>query len=150
MDERIRVLSAKLGLDSHDRGAKVIAHALRDAGMEVVYTVLRQTPEMIANAAWQEDVQAIGLSIPSGAHNAIVPEVMRFLREKGMPGVAVIAGGNRSRRRCRAIKEGGWGRGVPAGGVREGDCPVYPVRGETGRLRPSTLFRQTEQRNGIF
>jgi methylmalonyl-CoA mutase C-terminal domain/subunit len=89
----IRVLVAKPGLDGHDRGAKVIARALRDAGMEVVYTGLRQSPEMIVNAAWQEDVQVIGLSILSGAHNAIVPRVMDLLREKGMTDVLVIVGG---------------------------------------------------------
>ena len=90
---RIRVLVAKPGLDGHDRGAKVIARALRDAGMEVVYTGLRQTPEMIVNAALQEDVQVIGLSILSGAHNAIVPRVMELLREKQMSDVLVIVGG---------------------------------------------------------
>lgn len=93
MDQRIRVLVAKPGLDGHDRGAKVIARALRDAGMEVIYTGLRQTPEMIVNAALQEDVQVIGLSILSGAHNAIVPRVMELLREKQMTDVAVIVGG---------------------------------------------------------
>jgi methylmalonyl-CoA mutase C-terminal domain/subunit len=89
----IRVLVAKPGLDGHDRGAKVIARALRDAGMEVIYTGLRQTPEMIVNAALQEDVQVIGLSILSGAHNAIVPRVMELLREKDMADVKVIVGG---------------------------------------------------------
>jgi methylmalonyl-CoA mutase C-terminal domain/subunit len=93
MEPRIRVLVAKPGLDGHDRGAKVIARALRDAGMEVVYTGLRQTPEMIVNAALQEDVQAIGLSILSGAHNAIVPRVLDLLRERGMSDVLVIVGG---------------------------------------------------------
>ena len=93
MDFPIRVLVAKPGLDGHDRGAKVIARALRDAGMEVVYTGLRQTPEMIVNAALEEDVQVIGLSILSGAHNAIVPRVMELLRQKGMTDVAVIVGG---------------------------------------------------------
>jgi methylmalonyl-CoA mutase C-terminal domain/subunit len=93
MDSRIRVLVAKPGLDGHDRGAKVIARALRDAGMEVVYTGLRQTPEMIVNAALQEDVQVIGLSILSGAHNAIVPRVMELLRQKKMTDVVVIVGG---------------------------------------------------------
>ena len=93
MDHKIRVLVAKPGLDGHDRGAKVIARALRDAGMEVVYTGLRQTPEMIVNAALQEDVQVIGLSILSGAHNAIVPRVMDLLREKQMSDVLVIVGG---------------------------------------------------------
>ena len=93
MDQPIRVLVAKPGLDGHDRGAKVIARALRDAGMEVIYTGLRQTPEMIVNAALQEDVQVIGLSILSGAHNAIVPRVMELLREKDMLDVRVIVGG---------------------------------------------------------
>jgi methylmalonyl-CoA mutase C-terminal domain/subunit len=89
----IRVLVAKPGLDGHDRGARIIARALRDAGMEVIYTGLRQTPEMIVNAALQEDVQVIGLSILSGAHNAIVPRVLELLREKDMAGVQVIVGG---------------------------------------------------------
>jgi methylmalonyl-CoA mutase C-terminal domain/subunit len=93
MDQPIRVLVAKPGLDGHDRGAKVIARALRDAGMEVIYTGLRQTPEMIVNAALQEDVQVIGLSILSGAHNAIVPRVMELLREKDMMDVRVVVGG---------------------------------------------------------
>ena len=93
MDSPIRVLVAKPGLDGHDRGAKVIARALRDAGMEVVYTGLRQTPEMIVNAALQEDVQVIGLSILSGAHNAIVPHVMELLKQKQMNDVLVIVGG---------------------------------------------------------
>jgi methylmalonyl-CoA mutase C-terminal domain/subunit len=93
MQDRIRVLVAKPGLDGHDRGAKVIARALRDAGMEVIYTGLRQTPEMIVNAALQEDVQVIGLSILSGAHNAIVPRIIDLLREKNMDDVIVIVGG---------------------------------------------------------
>ncbi len=93
MNVPIRVLVAKPGLDGHDRGAMIIARALRDAGMEVIYTGLRQTPEMIVNAALQEDVQVIGLSILSGAHNAIVPRVLELLREKDMAGVKVIVGG---------------------------------------------------------
>lgn len=93
MDDRIRVLIAKPGLDGHDRGAKVIARALRDAGMEVIYTGLRQTPEMIVNAALQEDVQVIGLSILSGAHTAIVPRLMELLAEKQMTDVMVVLGG---------------------------------------------------------
>jgi len=84
---------AKPGLDGHDRGAKVIARALRDAGMEVIYTGLRQTPDMIVNAALQEDVQVIGLSILSGAHNAILPRVMELLKEKRMNDVLVLVGG---------------------------------------------------------
>src|SRR5262249_18328745 len=93
MDFRIRVLVAKPGLDGHDRGAKVIARALRDAGMEVIYTGLRQTPEMIVNAALQEDGQVIGLSILSGAHNALVPRIMELLKQKEMTDVVVILGG---------------------------------------------------------
>lgn len=93
MQRPIRVLVAKPGLDGHDRGAKVIARALRDAGMEVIYTGLRQTPEMIVNAALQEDVQVIGLSILSGAHNAIVPRVMELLQANDMSDVTVVVGG---------------------------------------------------------
>lgn len=92
-DKKIRVLIAKPGLDGHDRGAKVIARALRDAGMEVIYTGLRQTPEMIASAAVQEDVDVIGLSILSGAHNALCPRLMELLKEKGMTDVTVLIGG---------------------------------------------------------
>jgi methylmalonyl-CoA mutase, C-terminal domain len=92
-EKKIRVLIAKPGLDGHDRGAKVIARALRDAGMEVIYTGLRQTPEMIASAAVQEDVDVIGLSILSGAHNTLCPQLMSLLREKGMDDVVVLLGG---------------------------------------------------------
>ncbi len=91
--EPIRVLIAKPGLDGHDRGAKVVARALRDAGMEVVYTGLRQTPEMIAEAALQEDVDVVGLSILSGAHMALFPRILSLLRENGMEDVVVIGGG---------------------------------------------------------
>lgn len=92
-EKRIRVLIAKPGLDGHDRGAKIIARALRDAGMEVIYTGLRQTPEMIASAALQEDVDVIGLSILSGAHNTLVPQLLDLLKAKGMNDVAVLLGG---------------------------------------------------------
>jgi methylmalonyl-CoA mutase, C-terminal domain len=92
-EQKIRVLVAKPGLDGHDRGAKVIARALRDAGMEVIYTGLRQTPEMIVSAALQEDVHVIGLSILSGAHNVIVPRVMELLRQNKMDDVLMIVGG---------------------------------------------------------
>ena len=92
-DRKIRVLVAKPGLDGHDRGAKVIARALRDAGMEVIYTGLRQTPEMIVNSALQEDVDVIGLSILSGAHNAIVPRVSELLRQHKMEDVLLVIGG---------------------------------------------------------
>ena len=90
---KIRVLVAKPGLDGHDRGAKVIARALRDAGMEVIYTGLRQTPEMIATAALQEDVDAVGVSILSGAHNTLCPRIISLLREQGMNDCLVIVGG---------------------------------------------------------
>lgn len=92
-DKKIRVLVAKPGLDGHDRGAKVIARALRDAGMEVIYTGLRQTPEMIAAAALQEDVDAVGISILSGAHNTLCPRIVDLLRERGMDDCMVLVGG---------------------------------------------------------
>ena len=92
-EKKIRVLIAKPGLDGHDRGAKVVARALRDAGMEVIYTGLRQTPEKIVAAAIQEDVDAIGLSILSGAHNVLFPEIMRLLKNEGAEDVVVFAGG---------------------------------------------------------
>jgi len=93
MGRKIRVLIAKPGLDGHDRGAKVIARALRDAGMEVIYTGIRQTPEQIANAAIQEDVDVIGLSCLSGAHNSLFPKVVQILREKGAEDIHVFGGG---------------------------------------------------------
>ena len=92
-ERRVRILIAKPGLDGHDRGAKVVARALRDAGYEVIYTGLRQTPEQIAAAAVQEDVDAVGLSILSGAHNALLPEITRLLREQGAEDILVFAGG---------------------------------------------------------
>jgi methylmalonyl-CoA mutase C-terminal domain/subunit len=91
--KKIRVLIAKAGLDGHDRGAKVVARALRDAGMEVIYTGLRQTPEMIAEAALQEDVQVVGLSILSGAHMTLVPKVFKLLQEEGLKNVKLFLGG---------------------------------------------------------
>jgi methylmalonyl-CoA mutase, C-terminal domain len=93
MHQKIRVVIAKPGLDGHDRGAKVIARALRDAGMEVIYTGLRQTPEQIVSAALQEDADVIGLSILSGAHMHICPRVVELLKEKGLSGVLVVVGG---------------------------------------------------------
>lgn len=92
-ERRLRILIAKPGLDGHDRGAKIIARALRDAGVEVIYTGLHQTPEMIVQAAMQEDVDAIGLSILSGAHNHLLPRVVELLRKKGMGDVTVFGGG---------------------------------------------------------
>jgi len=106
-EKRIRVLIAKPGLDGHDRGAKIIARALRDAGMEVIYTGLRQTPEMIASAAVQEDVDVIGLSILSGAHNTLVPQLLDLLRQKGMSEVTVLLGGTIPEADIAALKNAG-------------------------------------------
>src|ERR1700677_4994762 len=103
----IRVLVAKPGLDGHDRGAKVIARALRDAGMEVIYTGLRQTPEMIVNAAIQEDVDCVGLSILSGAHNAIVPRITALLRERNVTDILLVLGGTIPEQDIPALKESG-------------------------------------------
>jgi methylmalonyl-CoA mutase C-terminal domain/subunit len=93
MNRKIRILVGKPGLDGHDRGAKVVARALRDAGFEVIYTGLHQTPEMIVNTAVQEDVDAIGLSILSGAHNYLFPEVIRLLKERGAGDIVIFGGG---------------------------------------------------------
>ena len=93
MSKKIRVLIAKPGLDGHDRGAKVVARALRDAGMEVIYTGLRQTPEMIVETALQEDVDVLGLSILSGAHMTLFPKIMQLLKDNGLDDVLVVAGG---------------------------------------------------------
>ena len=93
MERKIRVLVAKAGLDGHDRGAKVVAAALRDAGMEVIYTGLRKTPEMIVEAALQEDVDAIGISLLSGAHMTIFPRIISLMKEKGLENVLVFGGG---------------------------------------------------------
>lgn len=93
MERPLRILIAKPGLDGHDRGAKVITRALRDAGMEVIYTGLHQTPEMIVETALQEDVDAVGLSILSGAHNYLIPRIMELLRERGLDDVTVFVGG---------------------------------------------------------
>jgi methylmalonyl-CoA mutase C-terminal domain/subunit len=106
-DKKIRVLIAKPGLDGHDRGAKIIARALRDAGMEVIYTGLRQTPEMIASAAEQEDVDVIGLSILSGAHNTLCPRLLELLRQKDMGDVLVLVGGIIPEADIPALKKAG-------------------------------------------
>ncbi len=107
MDRKIRILVAKPGLDGHDRGAKVVARALRDAGYEVIYTGLHQTPDMIVNAAVQEDVDAIGLSVLSGAHNYLFPEVIRMLKEQKMDDVAVFGGGIIPDEDVDELKKGG-------------------------------------------
>jgi methylmalonyl-CoA mutase, C-terminal domain len=110
MSRPIRVLVAKVGLDGHDRGAKVIATALRDAGMEVIYTGLRQTPEMVVNAALQEDVDAIGISILSGAHNTVFPKVIELMKEKDMGDVLLTGGGIIPDDDMKALNELGVGR----------------------------------------
>ena len=116
-EKRIRVLVARPGLDGHDRGAKVIAQALRDGGMEVVYTGLRQTPEQIVSAALQEDVDVVGMSILSGAHATLFPEVVNLLREKGAGDVLVVGGGIIPDDDIPALKEAGvaeiFGPGTP-------------------------------------
>ena len=116
-ERKIRVLVAKPGLDGHDRGAKVIARALRDAGMEVIYTGLRQTPEMIVTAALQEDVDVIGLSILSGAHNAIVPRVTDLLKQNKMDDVLMVVGGTIPDQDMEFLKKSGvagiFGPGTP-------------------------------------
>ena len=106
----IRVLVAKVGLDGHDRGAKVIATALRDAGMEVIYTGLRQTPEMVVAAALQEDVDAIGISILSGAHNTVFPKVLSLMKEKGLDDVLLTGGGIIPADDAQALQEQGVGK----------------------------------------
>jgi methylmalonyl-CoA mutase, C-terminal domain len=109
MGKKIRVLVAKVGLDGHDRGAKVVAAALRDAGMEVIYTGLRKTPEMIVEAAIQEDVDAIGVSILSGAHMTIFPKILNLLKEKGLKDVLLFGGGIIPDKDINALKSQGVG-----------------------------------------
>jgi len=109
MERKIRVLVAKAGLDGHDRGAKVVAAALRDAGMEVIYTGLRQTPEMIVDAAIQEDVDAIGISLLSGAHMTIFPKIMKLMKEKELSGVLLFGGGIIPEKDIEKLKEMGVG-----------------------------------------
>ena len=115
MSRPIRVLVAKVGLDGHDRGAKVIATALRDAGMEVIYTGLRQTPEMVVNAALQEDVDAIGVSILSGAHNTVFPKIYNLMKEKKMDDVLLTGGGIIPEDDMKALNEMGVGKLFPPG-----------------------------------
>ncbi|MEX0737032.1 MAG: cobalamin B12-binding domain-containing protein [Bacteroidota bacterium] len=110
MDRKIRVLVAKAGLDGHDRGAKVVAAALRDAGMEVIYTGLRKTPEMIVEAALQEDVDAIGISLLSGAHMTIFPKVRQLMTEKGLTDVLLFGGGIIPQSDIDVLKKNGVGQ----------------------------------------
>ena len=122
-EKRIRVLVAKLGLDGHDRGAKVVARALRDAGFEVIYTGLRQTPEQIVAAAEQEDVNVVALSLLSGAHNTLFPKIVEMLKEKGMGDVLVVGGGVIPDADIPGLKEAGvaavFTPGTPTGDVIE-------------------------------
>lgn len=115
MNRPIRVLIAKVGLDGHDRGAKVIASFLRDAGMEVIYTGLRQTPEMVVNAALQEDVDAIGVSILSGAHNTVFPKIIALMKEKEMDDVLLTGGGIIPAKDMEHLNKLGVGRLFPPG-----------------------------------
>jgi methylmalonyl-CoA mutase, C-terminal domain len=124
MNRPIRVLVAKVGLDGHDRGAKVIATALRDAGMEVIYTGLRQTPEMVVNAALQEDVDAIGISILSGAHMTVFPKVLALMKEKGMDDVLVTGGGIIPDDDIKQLQQMGAGK-LFAPGTPTSDIAVY-------------------------
>jgi len=115
MNRPIRVLIAKVGLDGHDRGAKVIASALRDEGMEVIYTGLRQTPEMVVNAAIQEDVDVIGVSILSGAHNTVFPGILKVMETKGLENVLLIGGGIIPDEDMKNLNEQGVARLFPPG-----------------------------------
>lgn len=123
MEKRVRVLVAKPGLDGHDRGAKVVARALRDAGFEVIYTGLRQTPEQITEAALQEDVNVIAMSLLSGAHNTLFPKVVKMIRDKGMSDVLIIGGGVIPDADIPGLKEAGvsavFTPGTPTGSIIE-------------------------------
>ncbi len=127
MSRPLRVLVAKVGLDGHDRGARVIATALRDAGMEVIYTGLRQTPEMVVNAALQEDVDAIGVSILSGAHMTVFPRIIALMKEKGMDDVLLTGGGIIPEEDAKALQEMGVGK-LFAPGTATADIANY-IRG---------------------
>ena len=137
----IRVLIAKPGLDGHDRGAKIIARALRDAGMEVIYTGLRQTPEMIVNAAIQEDVDCIGLSILSGAHNAIIPRIAALMREQRAEDILIVLGGTIPEEDIPKMKQSGvsaiFGPGTPL------DTTVEFIR---NHVKPRGLLTTAESR----
>jgi len=123
MDKKIRVLIAKAGLDGHDRGAKVIAAALRDAGMEIIYTGLRQTPEMIVEAALQEDVDAIGISVLSGAHMTLFPKILNLMKEKGLNDVLLTGGGIIPEEDIKELKKKGVGElftpGTPTSAIAD-------------------------------
>src|ERR1700722_3931226 len=124
MNRPIRVLVAKVGLDGHDRGAKFIAAILRDAGMEVIYTGLRQTPEMVVNAALQEDVDAIGVSILSGAHMTVFPKIIKLMKEKQMDDVLVTGGGIIPEEDMKSLNDMGVGKLFPPG-TTTGETAAY-------------------------
>ena len=134
-ERKIRVLVAKPGLDGHDRGAKVVAAALRDAGMEVIYTGLHQTPEMIAETALQEDVEVVGLSILSGAHMTLFPRVQQLLKEKGAGHILLTGGGIIPREDLEALAKLGIGR-LFAPGAHTGEIAAY-IREEIRKRRSS-------------
>ncbi len=133
MQRPIRVLIAKVGLDGHDRGAKVIASFLRDAGMEVIYTGLRQTPEMVVNAAEQEDVDAIGVSILSGAHMTVFPRLLQLMKEKKLDDILLTGGGIIPDEDMRKLEAMGCGKLFPPG--TETDAVVEYITTEVKRLR---------------
>ena len=128
IQSKIRVVVAKPGLDGHDRGAKIIARALRDAGMEVIYTGLHQTPEQIVETVIQEDADAVGLSILSGAHMTLVPRVVELLREQGVDDVVITVGGTIPAEDIPELKSARRGRGVHARGSHPGDRGFHPRR----------------------
>src|SRR5258708_37208063 len=134
MNRLVRVLVAKVGLDGNDRGAKVIATALRDAGMEVIYTGLRQTHEMVVNAALQEDVDAIGVSILSGAHNTVFPKIIRLMKEKGMNDVLLTGGGIIPEDDMKSLNDMGVGK-LFAPGATTADIAGY-IKGWVKEHRP--------------
>jgi methylmalonyl-CoA mutase C-terminal domain/subunit len=133
LNRPIRVLVAKVGLDGHDRGAKVIAAALRDAGMEVIYSGLRQTPEMVVNAALQEDVDAIGISILSGAHMTVFPKVIQLMQEKQMHDVLLTGGGIIPQQDMKALNDMGVGQ-LFSPGTPTSEIAAY-IRDWVGRHR---------------
>ena len=135
MSRPIRVLLAKVGLDGHDRGAKVIASFLRDAGMEVIYTGLRQTPEMVVNAALQEDVDVIGVSILSGAHNTVFPKIIQLMKDKGLNDVLLTGGGIIPDADMKKLMDLGVGRLFPPG--TDTNVVVDYIRNEVDARRRS-------------
>lgn len=133
MERQVRIVMAKVGLDGHDRGAKVIASALRDAGMEVIYTGLRQTPEMVVNTALQEDADAIGVSILSGAHMTVFPKIIQLMKEKGMDDVLLTGGGIIPEEDMQQLQEMGCGK-LFAPGTTTAEISAY-IKQEVAQKR---------------